>query len=241
MTTESDERWEPVPVIDGCAFTAYRASTGGRVRSVDRTAGPRQVRGVILKPTPNNRGGYLLIGMSCDNPEHKPHKITVHKVILNTFAEPCPPGMEARHLDGDPANNRWAAGGEDEARAAGGNLIWGTKPENDADRLTALRQAGRSGNGRDLPVPKPPKPCILCGEPVTHGGRRCHDCVVGIGREAARLLAAGMPLEEVAAQLDYPSVSGAAALAARYGIPPRQSWTRRVAVTLRGIFRGRRS
>jgi hypothetical protein len=232
MTAESDERWVPVPEIDGCTFSAYRASTGGRVRSIDRTVGVRRVRGVVLKPTPNNRGGYLLISMSCDNPEpeHPKHKITVHKVILNTFAGPCPPGMEACHGPGGPADNRWPDSG----------LRWGSKPENDAERIEALRRAGRSGNGRAVPAPKIHRPCILCAAPVTHGGRRCHDCVVKIGQEAARLLATGMSLEEVAAQLDYPTANGVASLALRYGPPVRVPWTRRVTATLRGIFGRRR-
>jgi hypothetical protein len=45
----------------------------------------------------------------------------VHQVILETFVGPRPPGMECRHLDGNPGNNRLA------------NLCWGTCKENTAD------------------------------------------------------------------------------------------------------------
>ena len=44
----------------------------------------------------------------------------VHRLILEAFVGPCPDGMECRHLDGDPENNRM------------GNLRWGT-PKSNAD------------------------------------------------------------------------------------------------------------
>jgi hypothetical protein len=52
----------------------------------------------------------------------------VHQVILETFVGPRPPGMECRHLDGNPGNNRLA------------NLCWGTCKENAAD----TRRHGRA-------------------------------------------------------------------------------------------------
>jgi len=48
----------------------------------------------------------------------------VHRLVLEAFVGPCPEGMECRHLDGDPTNNRLS------------NLCWGTKMENHADRVT---------------------------------------------------------------------------------------------------------
>lgn len=47
----------------------------------------------------------------------------VHRLILEAFVGPCPEGMECRHLDGDPSNNRLE------------NLRWGTPKENAADRV----------------------------------------------------------------------------------------------------------
>ncbi len=46
----------------------------------------------------------------------------VHRLVLEAFVGPCPEGMQSRHLDGDPANNRLD------------NLAWGTKAENESDR-----------------------------------------------------------------------------------------------------------
>lgn len=55
---------------------------------------------------------------------------SVHRIICAAFHGECPDGMEVRHLDGDPLNNR------------PDNLAWGTRTENAADRVrhgTALR------------------------------------------------------------------------------------------------------
>jgi hypothetical protein len=46
----------------------------------------------------------------------------VHHLVLLAFKGPCPKGMEARHLDGDPSNNKIS------------NLRWGTPKKNMQDR-----------------------------------------------------------------------------------------------------------
>ena len=43
-------------------------------------------------------------------------------VVLTAFVGRCPDGMECRHINGNPANNRLD------------NLLWGTPTENAADR-----------------------------------------------------------------------------------------------------------
>jgi hypothetical protein len=60
----------------------------------------------------------------------------IHRLVLEAFVGPCPDGMECRHLDGNPGNNRLD------------NLAWGTRAENQADSIrheTAyhLRPEGR--------------------------------------------------------------------------------------------------
>lgn len=47
----------------------------------------------------------------------------VHRLVLEAFVGPCPDGMECRHLNGDPADNRLE------------NLCWGTRTENMRDRV----------------------------------------------------------------------------------------------------------
>lgn len=52
----------------------------------------------------------------------RPCNLFVHRLVLLTYIGPCPPGMECRHLDGDPSNNQVT------------NLKWGTHAENMEDR-----------------------------------------------------------------------------------------------------------
>lgn len=53
----------------------------------------------------------------------------VHLLVLETFVGPRPPGMVARHLDGNNLNNTLR------------NLRWGTPQQNAADRTTHGTQA----------------------------------------------------------------------------------------------------
>ena len=51
------------------------------------------------------RDGHLSVHLS------KPGKsewMRVDHMVLTSFAGPCPPGMECKHLDGDPSNNALA-------------------------------------------------------------------------------------------------------------------------------------
>jgi len=107
------ERWRPIPDARG-----YEVSNLGRVRSKDRVVvtsrGPRSVKGRVLKATPNT-DGYLMVNVGGRNQ-------TVHRLVLAAFVGPCPDGQEARHLNGNRADNRLA------------NLAWGTRAQNEADR-----------------------------------------------------------------------------------------------------------
>lgn len=47
----------------------------------------------------------------------------VHRLVLEAFVGPCPPGMECCHNDGDPSNNALA------------NLRWDTSASNNADKI----------------------------------------------------------------------------------------------------------
>jgi hypothetical protein len=128
-TTTADEVWRPI----GYGFSAYEASTHGRVRSVDRTLpGGRRCKGVVLKTRISNRG-YVLVNVRDDYGVVQTR--TVHTLVLLAFAGPPPAGLETRHLDDDPRNNRWAPGPEKVARAHGGNLMYGTRAQNDADKI----------------------------------------------------------------------------------------------------------
>lgn len=49
--------------------------------------------------------------------------VYIHRLVLETFIGPCPPGMECRHLNGNPSDNRLV------------NLTWGTPHEQALDKL----------------------------------------------------------------------------------------------------------
>ena len=87
----------------------------------------------ILKPSKISKYGHLCIAL-CNN--GKMHRRLVHRLVLETFVGPCPDGLECRHLDGNPANNRVE------------NLRWGTRIENirDQSRHKTYKWWGRSGD-----------------------------------------------------------------------------------------------
>jgi NUMOD4 motif len=226
------ERWKAIP--DG---PGYEASTHGNFRSVDRvTPSGRHVKGQPIATTVNNRG-YVLVKYR--NARGERVTKTAHTVLLETFDGPCPPGMEARHLDDNPLHNRWEPGAEAESRARGGNLLWGTKAQNREDRKRNTPTAA--------PAPRPQRACVKCGAPFAGNGRRCHPCVVAIGKDAAERLAGGQTLAQAMKALDYPSAEGLHVLAVRYGgYGARKSWWSRSVkprvVTLRNrLPRSRRS
>lgn len=47
----------------------------------------------------------------------------IHRLVLLAFVGKCPIGMESRHIDGNPDNNKLS------------NLSWGTKKQNGEDRV----------------------------------------------------------------------------------------------------------
>jgi hypothetical protein len=65
----------------------------------------------------------------------------VHRLVLFAFVGPCPAGMECRHLNGNPQDNRVS------------NLRWGTHSENSRDAVRhgtcyLLRQGERHPSAR---------------------------------------------------------------------------------------------
>jgi hypothetical protein len=115
--------WKPIP-----GFAGYDAHPDGFIGS--RRRGPRRV----LRPAPQSKG-YLTVGLSAGTRASRQSR-TVHSLILETFRGPCPPGMEARHLDGDQANNRLE------------NLAWGTRAEQAEDKRRHGTDASGMRNGR---------------------------------------------------------------------------------------------
>ena len=184
---ERPEKWLPFASLDGCTFSGYECSDKGRARSIDRQAGNRQLRGVVLALRAN-KDGYLLVNARCDDksvcPRGGVHTFTIHKVVLTTFAGPCPPGMEACHSPKGPGFNWFPEG-----------VRWGSKASNHADMAAA-------GNAK-VPESFPCRNAPRCTETVKNPGRRCLACVTVVGLHAAALLELGMPLQQVGERFGY--------------------------------------
>lgn len=122
MNNATPERWLPVPGYEGL----YEVSSHGQVWSAPRAT----TRGGILKHIiyPN---GYHFVTLTRNS---KQQRFPVHGLVMIAFVGPYPEGLEVRHLDGDPGNNRWAPGDEEQTRVAGGNLVYGTHSQNMRDK-----------------------------------------------------------------------------------------------------------
>ena len=111
------EMWKPVFGWEGI----YEVSDQGRVRSL-----PRETKGGWIKS--KRHTGKIIASFVRQERRFinlfdgdKRATCTIHRLVLEAFVGPRPSGMECRHLDGNPANNRLD------------NLAWGTKFENDMD------------------------------------------------------------------------------------------------------------
>ena len=118
----SCEIWRDIPGYEG----SYQVSSKGRVRSLPRVVPVydrvRQVSYVRLCP------GKILREAVCDRAGHVSvhlgkysRGIPVHQLVMLAFHGYPPPGMEARHLNGNPKDNRPE------------NLKYGTHSENMLD------------------------------------------------------------------------------------------------------------
>ena len=103
---QSTERWLPIPGFEG----HYSVSDRGAVVNA---------RGKTLSPRDTGTG-HLQLALYKDNQRHN---LQVHRLVLAAFVGPCPDGMEVRHLNGDPTDNRLT------------NLKYGTSAENKQDML----------------------------------------------------------------------------------------------------------
>ena len=113
------ETWKPIPGAEG----EYAVSDQGRVKSIcrviDKLAPPgkpnftrKTIPERVLRPGPSASGHLsVVLGRSRGSKG-------VHRLVLLAFAGPCPDGMEALHLNGNPRDNRLR------------NLRWGTRGEN---------------------------------------------------------------------------------------------------------------
>lgn len=99
------EKWEWIPEHENL----YSASSMGRVYS--------HITGRILKPRFYSKYGHQNIVL------YPGGLRLLHRVILETFTGPCPPGLEACHSNGRPWDNRLD------------NLRWDTRSNNRKDAI----------------------------------------------------------------------------------------------------------
>lgn len=109
------ESWVPVPGAPG-----YLVSDRCRLLSTDRrnVRGARRV-GRIMRQQRNEKG-YLVVTLAVGG---RQVRRKVHQLVAAAFIGPCPPGMEVRHLNGDPSDNRPV------------NLAYGTHSQNQLDSV----------------------------------------------------------------------------------------------------------
>jgi len=78
-------------------------------------------------------GGYMYVSISTD---HGQRSIPIHVLLTDAFIGPRPPGLEVRHLDGNPTNNSLS------------NLVYGSKKENAKDRIRCGKHTIGESHGR---------------------------------------------------------------------------------------------
>lgn len=106
-------------------WPGYIVSRFGEAVSLPRVVSRKHtgwysVSGRVLKFQPHRRGGYLMVALTIGN---KTVKRAIHRLVLEAFVGLRPEGMETRHLNGIPTDNRLE------------NLSYGTPAENAADRI----------------------------------------------------------------------------------------------------------
>lgn len=114
----STEEWRDVP------DSYLQISNLGNVRSATRKGLHRDMgrelgAWKVLKPYPNTFG-YLMVNWYSASGRRT---ATVHKLVLEAFHGPKPPGYEARHLNGAFQDNR------------ADNLAWGSREDNLLDQV----------------------------------------------------------------------------------------------------------
>lgn len=102
------EIWRPVVGYEGL----YEVSNQGRVRSVDRfvshrraSSGMHHLHGRLLAARKHGQGRQALYRWMKLHRDGQPAIIGAHRLVLEAFIGPRPPGHVCNHKDGDPTNN----------------------------------------------------------------------------------------------------------------------------------------
>lgn len=133
MTTSIE--WVRNP--DGSQGETWKVIPGWPGFSVTRDGAIRGPRGRRRKPQ-RAASGHLYITHRFGGRSGSQSKLWVHHAVLLTWIGPRAEGEEARHLNGNPADNRV------------GNLAWGTRQQNSDDRVRhgTVPRGERSGTAK---------------------------------------------------------------------------------------------
>lgn len=130
-----------MPEIDGVRFRCIANTIGYIVGDDGSIYSCRREKGKSFAPTwrrmkPSRmKYGHLTVRISFNGGIFITK--TVHKIVKTAFDGPTPAGLEIRHLDGDPSNNRLS------------NLAWGTHAENGSDMAKhGSLKGSRCGNSK---------------------------------------------------------------------------------------------
>jgi len=130
------EIFKDIPEYEGL----YQISNLGRVKSLEKKRNVsknsyRIYHEKILKPvisSKKRKSSYTQVTL-CNNTVKTKH--AVHHLVLETFVSLCPNNFQARHLDGNPSNNKLS------------NLAWGTAQDNANDRTLHNHNCPGEKNG----------------------------------------------------------------------------------------------
>ncbi len=161
----SGEEWRPIP-----GHPKYEVSSLGRVRSL-HSAEPR-----VLKMHPaGSRLDYLYVSLGGST------QGAVHTFVAAAFLGPRPPGLEVRHLNGDPKNNTPS------------NLAYGTSSENARDTVLhgthAETRKTHCKRGHEFTAENTVQ---RISQRTGWPSRACRTCVRDYNRERMRVLRANL-------------------------------------------------
>jgi HNH endonuclease len=119
-------------------FPGYRISSDGVVQTRWSRTVYKTLTDTWLPLKPVRRGRYSKVNLSDGIRKVARY---IHRLVLEAFVGPCPPGLICCHNDGEPANNRVE------------NLRWDTYQANENDKF---RHGTRPSNRRILRASCPP-------------------------------------------------------------------------------------
>jgi hypothetical protein len=110
----TEEIWKDIKDYEGL----YQVSNYGGIKRFNRNKNHKPFK--ILKSLKINKYGHLQVSLYKNNIRKN---YSIHRLVLEAFVGPCPPGMEGCHNDGKPSNNYV------------GNLRWDTHKNNAKDSI----------------------------------------------------------------------------------------------------------